>query len=137
MALSPRTLLAKNRFLCEVVSHKGFDRDQNLPPRSQSAVAVQRQGGAGACVPVSLEPSCVRHHHDPSCAFGDLAGIRKHFRCEHGQKKKWKCDACNKRYAAQSDCMGGALQDRVPLRLRRSLLQVVHDATVTETIIVT
>lgn len=104
IALSPKTLMATNRFVCEICS-KGFQRDQNLQLhrrghnlpwklRQRSSKEVKKR------VYVCPEPSCV--HHDPSRALGDLTGIKKHFCRKHGEKK-WKCDKCSKKYAVQSD----------------------------------
>ncbi|XP_002974495.2 protein indeterminate-domain 2 [Selaginella moellendorffii] len=104
IALSPKTLMATNRFICEICN-KGFQRDQNLQLhrrghnlpwklRQRSSKDVRKR------VYVCPEPSCV--HHDPSRALGDLTGIKKHFCRKHGEKK-WKCDKCSKKYAVQSD----------------------------------
>ncbi|KAF8012467.1 hypothetical protein BT93_I0590 [Corymbia citriodora subsp. variegata] len=104
IALSPKTLLATNRFVCEICN-KGFQRDQNLQLhrrghnlpwklRQRSGKEVKKR------VYVCPEPTCV--HHDPSRALGDLTGIKKHFCRKHGEKK-WKCDKCSKKYAVQSD----------------------------------
>ncbi|KAJ8451807.1 hypothetical protein Cgig2_007290 [Carnegiea gigantea] len=104
IALSPNTLMATNRFVCEICN-KGFQRDQNLQLhrrghnlpwklRQRSSKEVKKR------VYVCPEPSCV--HHDPSRALGDLTGIKKHFCRKHGEKK-WKCDKCSKKYAVQSD----------------------------------
>lgn len=104
IALSPKTLMATNRFICEVCN-KGFQREQNLQLhrrghnlpwklRQKSTKEVKRK------VYLCPEPTCV--HHDPSRALGDLTGIKKHFSRKHGEKK-WKCDKCSKRYAVQSD----------------------------------
>ncbi|XP_010242234.1 PREDICTED: protein indeterminate-domain 7-like isoform X1 [Nelumbo nucifera] len=104
IALSPRTLMATNRFVCEICN-KGFQRDQNLQLhrrghnlpwklKQRTSKEVRKK------VYVCPEPSCV--HHDPSRALGDLTGIKKHFCRKHGEKK-WKCDKCSKRYAVQSD----------------------------------
>ncbi|XVF62007.1 hypothetical protein PTKIN_Ptkin08bG0181800 [Pterospermum kingtungense] len=104
IALSPKTLMATNRFVCEICN-KGFQRDQNLQLhrrghnlpwklRQRSGKEVKKR------VYVCPEPSCV--HHDPSRALGDLTGIKKHFCRKHGEKK-WKCDKCSKKYAVQSD----------------------------------
>ncbi|XP_057514179.1 protein indeterminate-domain 7-like [Actinidia eriantha] len=104
IALSPKTLLATNRFVCEICN-KGFQRDQNLQLhrrghnlpwklKQRTSKEVRKK------VYVCPEPSCV--HHDPSRALGDLTGIKKHFCRKHGEKK-WKCDKCSKRYAVQSD----------------------------------
>ncbi|KAL3650745.1 hypothetical protein CASFOL_007148 [Castilleja foliolosa] len=105
VALSPRSLMATNRFVCEICN-KGFQRDQNLQlhrrghnlpwklKQRNKLEVVKRK------VYVCPEPSCV--HHDPARALGDLTGIKKHFSRKHGEKK-WKCEKCSKRYAVQSD----------------------------------
>ncbi|KAL4583695.1 hypothetical protein LXL04_008278 [Taraxacum kok-saghyz] len=105
ISLSPKTLMATNRFVCEICN-KGFQRDQNLQlhrrghnlpwklkQRSKNEVVRKK-------VYVCPEVNCV--HHEPSRALGDLTGIKKHFCRKHGEKK-WKCDKCSKRYAVQSD----------------------------------
>ncbi|KAM0864387.1 hypothetical protein ACQ4PT_043980 [Festuca glaucescens] len=105
VALSPATLMATNRFLCEICG-KGFQRDQNLQLhrrghnlpwklKQRSSKEVVRKK-----VYICPEASCV--HHDPCRALGDLTGIKKHFFRKHGEKK-WKCDKCSKKYAVQSD----------------------------------
>ncbi|CAL4959557.1 unnamed protein product [Urochloa decumbens] len=113
IALSPRTLMATNRFVCEIC-HKGFQRDQNLQlhRRGHNLPWKLRQrgggpdgGGGGSAPPrkrvyVCPEASCV--HHNPARALGDLTGIKKHFCRKHGEKK-WKCERCGKRYAVHSD----------------------------------
>ncbi|XP_057491824.1 zinc finger protein GAI-ASSOCIATED FACTOR 1-like [Actinidia eriantha] len=104
IALSPRTLLATNRFICEICN-KGFQRDQNLQlhRRGHNLPWKLRQRSSNEVrkrVYVCPEPSCV--HHDPSRALGDLTGIKKHFCRKHGEKK-WKCEKCSKKYAVQSD----------------------------------
>ena len=105
IALSPKTLLATNRFVCEVCN-KGFQREQNLqlhrrghnlPWKLKQKDPLQAQRRRVYLCP---EPTCV--HHDPSRALGDLTGIKKHFCRKHGEKK-WKCVKCSKRYAVQSD----------------------------------
>ncbi|OMO70787.1 Zinc finger, C2H2 [Corchorus capsularis] len=104
IALSPKTLMATNRFVCEICN-KGFQRDQNLQLhrrghnlpwklKQRTSKEVRKK------VYVCPEASCV--HHDPSRALGDLTGIKKHFSRKHGEKK-WKCEKCSKRYAVQSD----------------------------------
>ncbi|KAK2977027.1 hypothetical protein RJ640_011085 [Escallonia rubra] len=104
IALSPKTLMATNRFVCEICN-KGFQRDQNLQLhrrghnlpwklRQRSSKEIRKR------VYVCPEASCV--HHDPTRALGDLTGIKKHFCRKHGEKK-WKCDKCSKKYAVQSD----------------------------------
>ncbi|KAL7595414.1 hypothetical protein Lser_V15G27935 [Lactuca serriola] len=105
IAMSPKSLMATNRFVCEICN-KGFQRDQNLQlhrrghnlpwklkQRSKQEVVRKK-------VYVCPEPSCV--HHEPARALGDLTGIKKHFSRKHGEKK-WKCEKCSKRYAVQSD----------------------------------
>ncbi|KAI3720482.1 hypothetical protein L6452_21400 [Arctium lappa] len=105
VALSPRTLMATNRYICEVC-HKGFQRDQNLQlhRRGHNLPWKLKQRPANIQVKkrvyVCPEPNCV--HHEPTRALGDLTGIKKHFCRKHGEKK-WKCDKCSKRYAVQSD----------------------------------
>ncbi|KAG2267414.1 hypothetical protein Bca52824_061969 [Brassica carinata] len=104
IALSPKTLMATNRFLCEICG-KGFQRDQNLQLhrrghnlpwklKQRTTKEVRKR------VYVCPEKSCVHHH--PTRALGDLTGIKKHFCRKHGEKK-WKCEKCSKRYAVQSD----------------------------------
>ncbi|KAF5732583.1 zinc finger protein MAGPIE [Tripterygium wilfordii] len=104
IALSPKTLMATNRFLCEICG-KGFQRDQNLQLhrrghnlpwklKQRSSKEVKKR------VYVCPEKTCA--HHNPSRALGDLTGIKKHFCRKHGEKK-WKCEKCSKRYAVQSD----------------------------------
>nr|VDD27573.1 unnamed protein product [Brassica oleracea] len=104
IALSPKTLMATNRFVCEICK-KGFQRDQNLQLhrrghnlpwklRQRSSKEVRKK--VYVC-PVS---GCV--HHDPARALGDLTGIKKHFCRKHGDKK-YKCEKCSKKYAVQSD----------------------------------
>ncbi|KAM4078244.1 hypothetical protein ACJW30_09G021800 [Castanea mollissima] len=104
IALSPKTLMATNRFVCEICN-KGFQRDQNLQLhrrghnlpwklRQRTNKEVRKK------VYICPEKTCV--HHDPSRALGDLTGIKKHFSRKHGEKK-WKCEKCSKKYAVQSD----------------------------------
>ncbi|ERN16976.1 hypothetical protein AMTRI_Chr02g264880 [Amborella trichopoda] len=104
IALSPTTLMATNRFICEICN-KGFQRDQNLQLhrrghnlpwklRQRTSTEIRKR------VYICPETTCV--HHNPSRALGDLTGIKKHFCRKHGEKK-WKCDKCSKKYAVQSD----------------------------------
>ncbi|XP_031284447.1 zinc finger protein JACKDAW [Pistacia vera] len=104
IALSPKTLMATNRFICEICN-KGFQRDQNLQLhrrghnlpwklRQRTNKEVKKK------VYICPEKTCI--HHDPSRALGDLTGIKKHFSRKHGEKK-WKCEKCSKKYAVQSD----------------------------------
>ncbi|KAL2934529.1 Protein indeterminate-domain 12 [Bienertia sinuspersici] len=105
IALSPKTLLATNRFICEICN-KGFQRDQNLQlhRRGHNLPWKLKQRSNKDVIRkkayVCPEPSCVHHH--PSRALGDLTGIKKHFCRKHGEKK-YKCDKCSKIYAVQSD----------------------------------
>ncbi|XP_068664545.1 zinc finger protein MAGPIE [Aristolochia californica] len=104
IALSPKTLMATNRFLCEICG-KGFQRDQNLqlhrrghnlPWKLRQRTTKEPRKRVYVCP----EKTCVHHH--PSRALGDLTGIKKHFCRKHGEKK-WKCEKCSRRYAVQSD----------------------------------
>ncbi|GER53289.1 zinc finger family protein [Striga asiatica] len=104
IALSPKTLMATNRFLCEICG-KGFQRDQNLQLHRRGHnlpwKLKQRTGKeVRKRVYVCPEKTCVHHH--ASRALGDLTGIKKHYCRKHGEKK-WKCDKCSKRYAVSSD----------------------------------
>uniref|UniRef100_A0A0D9Y4H8 Protein EARLY HEADING DATE 2 n=1 Tax=Oryza glumipatula TaxID=40148 RepID=A0A0D9Y4H8_9ORYZ len=105
IALSPRTLMATNRYVCEICG-KGFQRDQNLQlhRRGHNLPWKLKQRNPKEVVRkkvyVCPEAGCV--HHDPARALGDLTGIKKHFSRKHGEKK-WKCDKCSKRYAVHSD----------------------------------
>ncbi|KAH9602750.1 hypothetical protein KSS87_023038, partial [Heliosperma pusillum] len=105
IALSPKSLLATNRFICEICN-KGFQRDQNLQLhrrghnlpwklKQRNKLEIVRKKAY-----VCPEPSCVHHH--PSRALGDLTGIKKHFCRKHGEKK-FKCEKCSKIYAVHSD----------------------------------
>ena len=104
IALSPKTLQATNRFICEICN-KGFQRDQNLqlhrrghnlPWKLKQRTSKEIKKRVYVCP----ELNCV--HHDPARALGDLTGIKKHFSRKHGEKK-WKCERCSKNYAVQSD----------------------------------
>ncbi|KAJ3693827.1 hypothetical protein LUZ60_009307 [Juncus effusus] len=105
IALSPRTLMATNRFICEICN-KGFQRDQNLQLHRRGHNLPWKLKQRNPKEPlrkkvyICPEISCV--HHDPSRALGDLTGIKKHFSRKHGEKK-WKCEKCSKKYAVQSD----------------------------------
>ncbi|GER54315.1 zinc finger protein [Striga asiatica] len=105
VSLSPRTLMATNRFVCEICN-KGFQRDQNLQlhRRGHNLPWKLKQRANKDIVKkkvyVCPEKTCI--HHDPSRALGDLTGIKKHFSRKHGEKK-WKCDKCSKKYAVRSD----------------------------------
>ncbi|KAK8636789.1 hypothetical protein V6N13_124527 [Hibiscus sabdariffa] len=104
IALSPKSLMATNRFICEVCN-KGFQREQNLqlhrrghnlPWKLKQKTTKEVKKKVYLCP----EPTCV--HHEPARALGDLTGIKKHYSRKHGEKK-WKCDKCSKKYAVQSD----------------------------------
>ncbi|KAI6673033.1 hypothetical protein NL676_000939 [Syzygium grande] len=104
IALSPKTLMATNRFLCEICG-KGFQRDQNLQLHRRGHNLPWKLKQRSTKEPrkrvyVCPEKTCVHNH--PSRALGDLTGIKKHFCRKHGEKK-WKCEKCSKRYAVQSD----------------------------------
>ncbi|XP_010047353.2 protein indeterminate-domain 7 isoform X2 [Eucalyptus grandis] len=105
IALSPKTLMATNRFICEICN-KGFQRDQNLQLHRRGHNLPWKLKQRPKDEPIRKkvyvcpEPTCV--HHDASRALGDLTGIKKHFSRKHGEKK-WKCEKCSKRYAVQSD----------------------------------
>ncbi|KAK9086464.1 hypothetical protein Syun_028858 [Stephania yunnanensis] len=104
IALSPTTLMATNRFVCEICN-KGFQRDQNLQlhRRGHNLPWKLKQRTSSEIrkrVYICPETTCV--HHNPARALGDLTGIKKHFCRKHGEKK-WKCDKCSKKYAVQSD----------------------------------
>ncbi|KAI5069503.1 hypothetical protein GOP47_0015804 [Adiantum capillus-veneris] len=104
IALSPRSLLTTNRFVCEICN-KGFQRDQNLQLHRRGhnlpwRLKQKENHEYRKKVYICPELNCV--HHDPARALGDLTGIKKHFSRKHGEKK-WKCDKCSKRYAVQSD----------------------------------
>ncbi|KAI3822855.1 hypothetical protein L1987_10454 [Smallanthus sonchifolius] len=105
IALSPRSLTAKNRFVCEICN-KGFQRDQNLQLHKRGHNLPWKLKQRNKLEPVKKkvyicpEIGCV--HHDPSRALGDLTGVKKHYFRKHGEKK-WKCEKCSKKYAVQSD----------------------------------
>ncbi|KAK9755650.1 hypothetical protein RND81_01G041000 [Saponaria officinalis] len=104
IALSPKTLMATNRFICEICN-KGFQRDQNLQLHRRGhnlpwKLKQRTNKEVKKKVYICPEKTCV--HHDPCRALGDLTGIKKHFSRKHGEKK-WKCEKCSKKYAVQSD----------------------------------
>ncbi|CAA6667211.1 unnamed protein product [Spirodela intermedia] len=105
VALSPRTLMATNRFLCEICG-KGFQRDQNLQLHRRGHnlpwKLKQRDGNGAARKKVYVCPEETCTHHHPSRALGDLTGIKKHFWRKHGEKR-WSCIKCTKKYAVMSD----------------------------------
>ncbi|PNX85087.1 zinc finger protein JACKDAW-like, partial [Trifolium pratense] len=75
IALSPKTLMATNRFICEICN-KGFQRDQNLQlhRRGHNLPWKLRQRSNKDVIKKKVyicpEKTCV--HHDPSRALGDL-----------------------------------------------------------------
>lgn len=104
IALSPTSLMAKNKYVCEICN-KGFQRDQNLQlhRRGHNLPWKLRQRSSTEIIKrvyICPEPTCV--HHNPARALGDLTGIKKHYSRKHGEKK-WKCEKCSKRYAVQCD----------------------------------
>ncbi|XP_076916118.1 protein indeterminate-domain 12-like [Bidens hawaiensis] len=104
IALSPTSLMAKNKYICEICN-KGFQRDQNLQlhRRGHNLPWKLKQRTSTEIIKrvyICPEPTCV--HHNPARALGDLTGIKKHFSRKHGEKK-WKCEKCSKRYAVQCD----------------------------------
>ncbi|KAJ8510726.1 hypothetical protein OPV22_001160 [Ensete ventricosum] len=107
IALSPESLLATNRFVCEVCN-KGFQREQNLQlhrrghnlPWKLRLRSGEEEGKRRRRVYLCPEPTCAHHH--PSRALGDLTGVKKHFCRKHGEKR-WKCNKCSKCYAVRSD----------------------------------
>jgi transposase-like protein len=105
IALSPKTLMTTNRFVCEICN-KGFQRDQNLQLHRRGHnlpwKLKQRPSKEMIRKKVYICPEVTCVHHDPSRALGDLTGIKKHFFRKHGEKK-WKCEKCSKKYAVQSD----------------------------------
>ncbi|XP_078177844.1 zinc finger protein GAI-ASSOCIATED FACTOR 1-like [Carex rostrata] len=104
IALSPKALLATNRFVCEICN-KGFQRDQNLQLHRRGhnlPWKLRQRTGKEPRKRVYVCPEATCVHHEPSRALGDLTGIKKHFCRKHGEKK-WMCEKCSKRYAVRSD----------------------------------
>ncbi|KAL8458974.1 hypothetical protein ACS0TY_036448 [Phlomoides rotata] len=105
IALSPETLIATNRFICEICN-KGFHRDQNLHlhqrGHNMSWKLLQRNSNEEVRKRVYVCPEISCEYHHPSRALGDLTGIKKHFCRKHGEKR-YKCDRCPKMYAVESD----------------------------------
>ncbi|KAF8118918.1 hypothetical protein N665_0002s0219 [Sinapis alba] len=105
IALSPTTLMATNRFVCEICN-KGFQRDQNLQLHRRGHnlpwKLKQRSNKEVIRKKVYICPIKTCVHHDSSRALGDLTGIKKHYSRKHGEKK-YKCEKCSKKYAVQSD----------------------------------
>ncbi|KAG2693487.1 hypothetical protein I3843_08G095500 [Carya illinoinensis] len=104
IALSPTTLMATNRFVCEICK-KGFQRDQNLQLHRRGhnlPWKLKRKTSTEVRKRVYICPESTCIHNNPARALGDLTGIKKHYSRKHGEKK-WKCDKCLKKYAVQSD----------------------------------
>ncbi|XP_074377273.1 protein indeterminate-domain 13-like [Apium graveolens] len=105
VAFSPHSLMATNRFWCEVYN-RGFQREQNLQfhrrghnwPRK---LKQKTNDEFKKTVYIFPEVGCV--HHDPSRALGDLTTIKKHFSGKHSGKKKFGCDKCKKKFAVLGD----------------------------------
>lgn len=105
VALSPKTLMESDRYVCEICN-QGFQRDQNLQMHRRRhkvpwKLLKRPSLGTNKRVYICPERSCL--HHDPAHALGDLVGIKKHYRRKHCTEKQWKCDKCSKGYAVQSD----------------------------------
>ncbi|XP_071716402.1 protein indeterminate-domain 14-like [Rutidosis leptorrhynchoides] len=105
VALSPKTLLESDQYVCEICN-QGFQRDQNLQMHRRRhkvpwKLLKRDSPEIKKRVFVCPEPSCL--HHDPCHALGDLVGIKKHFRRKHSNNKQWVCEKCSKGYAVQSD----------------------------------
>ncbi|KAK1387191.1 Protein indeterminate-domain 4 chloroplastic [Heracleum sosnowskyi] len=89
--LSPKTLMATNRFLCEVCK-KGFQREQNLQLHRRGhnlpwKLKQKTNHEARRKVYICPELNCV--HHDPARALGDLTAHdkicgAKEYKCECG-----------------------------------------------------
>ncbi|KAF8039809.1 hypothetical protein BT93_B2118 [Corymbia citriodora subsp. variegata] len=106
IALSPESLMATHRFVCDICK-KGFQRDQNLQLHRRGhnlpwklKRRTKDRDQPRKRVYICPETTCV--HHDPSRALGDLTGVKKHYSRKHGEKK-WKCERCTKKYAVKSD----------------------------------
>ncbi|KAE8719624.1 Protein SHOOT GRAVITROPISM 5 [Hibiscus syriacus] len=106
VALSPKTLLESDRYVCDICN-QGFQRDQNLQMHRRrhkvpwKLLKREETREVKKRVYVCPEPSCL--HHEPCHALGDLVGIKKHFRRKHSNQKRWVCQKCAKGYAVQSD----------------------------------
>ena len=131
VALSPRTLLATNRFVCEICG-KGFQRDQNLQLHRRGHNLPwklrQRSGKAEPRkrVYVCPEKSCV--HHNPE------KRARRPHRNQEALLPEARREEVEVRQVQQAlrRAVGleGALQDLrhqgVQMRLRHALLEVLH-----------
>ncbi|KAF6158516.1 hypothetical protein GIB67_040030 [Kingdonia uniflora] len=105
IALSPKTLMTANRFVCDICK-KGFQRDQNLQLHRRGhnlpwkLKLKDKNESTRKKVYVCPVSNCI--HHDPLKALGDLTGIKKHFSRKHGEKQ-FQCEKCPKSYAVLSD----------------------------------
>ncbi|XP_017233307.2 zinc finger protein BALDIBIS-like [Daucus carota subsp. sativus] len=102
--LSPESLTAKNRFVCELCD-KGFPREQNLQLHRRGhnlPWKLKKNTNQEVQKKVYVCPQTGCPHHDPSKALGDLTGIKKHFARKHCEKQ-FSCSRCHKRYAVLSD----------------------------------
>ncbi|GLJ17795.1 hypothetical protein SUGI_0310970 [Cryptomeria japonica] len=105
VALSPKTLLESDRYVCEICN-QGFQRDQNLQMhrrRHKVPWKLLKRPTPEVRKRVYICPDKNCMHHNPCHALGDLVGIKKHFRRKHSIEKQWKCEKCSKGYAVQSD----------------------------------
>ncbi|CAN5966218.1 unnamed protein product, partial [Sphagnum jensenii] len=105
VALSPKTLMESDRYICEICN-QGFQRDQNLQMhrrRHKVPWKLLKKARLATHKRVYVCPELTCLHHDPAHALGDLVGIKKHFRRKHCTEKQWVCDKCSKGYAVQSD----------------------------------
>eukprot|EP00250_Pteridium_aquilinum_P010705 c19577_g1_i1 orf=73-2610(-) len=105
VALSPKTLMESDRYVCEICN-QGFQRDQNLQMHRRRhkvpwKLLKRIDPEVRKRVYVCPDTSCL--HHNPCHALGDLVGIKKHYRRKHSSMKQWECDKCSKAYAVQSD----------------------------------
>ncbi|AES64049.2 F-box associated protein [Medicago truncatula] len=99
ISLSPKPLMATNRFVCEICL-KDFQRDQNLQLHRRGhnlPWKLKQRTSKKIRKRVYVCPEKIRVHNHPSRALGDLTGIKKHFCRKHGEKK------CSKFYVVQSD----------------------------------
>ncbi|KAE8691432.1 Protein indeterminate-domain 2 [Hibiscus syriacus] len=99
VALSPKTLLESDRYVCDICN-QGLQRDQNLQMhRRRHKVPLkllkrEETREVKKRVYVCPESSCL--HHEPCHALGDLVGIKKHFRRKHSNQKRRVCQKCAK-----------------------------------------
>ncbi|XP_008799261.2 protein indeterminate-domain 11-like [Phoenix dactylifera] len=103
IALSPRELLAKADYFCQMCP-RVFQTQQKLQvhQRSHSIPWIFQPSDRNDLKPVYVcpEPTCV--HHNPLRALSDITGIKKHYYRKHCEPK-WRCDKCRKMYAVEAD----------------------------------